>query len=209
MPYLGPKPVNVRSASSLIVDGNLTAGQVNSDGAVIATGAGTFGDDVNITGDVDVTGAISGSLTTASLPAGSVLQVVGNSFSVNQETTSTSLVSTAVTLSITPSSASSRIYFAFTFNHQSSGGADTGALTAILRNDTTNLTINGSTNALIYSANSSNVHHEVTLQGIDSPASTNEVTYTLYHASFSGAASNSSAIRQWGKAFVTLMEIAG
>jgi len=45
MPYLGPKPVNVRSASSLIVDGNLTAGQtalengltVDKDGNTVAT----------------------------------------------------------------------------------------------------------------------------------------------------------------------------
>jgi len=45
MPYLGPKPVNVRSASSLIVDGNLTAGEtalengltVDKDGNTVAT----------------------------------------------------------------------------------------------------------------------------------------------------------------------------
>jgi hypothetical protein len=33
--------------------------QVNSSGAVIATGAGTFGDDVDITGDVTVTGSVT------------------------------------------------------------------------------------------------------------------------------------------------------
>lgn len=37
---------------------SITAGQVNSDGAVIAVGAGVFGDDVDVTGDVTVSGGI-------------------------------------------------------------------------------------------------------------------------------------------------------
>lgn len=36
------------------VDGNLTAGQITSNGAVIATGAGSFGDDVDMAGDLIV-----------------------------------------------------------------------------------------------------------------------------------------------------------
>ena len=59
------------SAASLNIDQNVsttgtptftsvTAGQVNSSGAVIATGAGQFGDDVSVTGDITVTGLVDG-----------------------------------------------------------------------------------------------------------------------------------------------------
>jgi len=44
MPYLGPKPVNVRSASSLIVDGNLTAGGTTSLAGASTTADINFGD---------------------------------------------------------------------------------------------------------------------------------------------------------------------
>jgi hypothetical protein len=51
--------------------------QVNSSGAVIATGAGSFGDDTDITGDLDVTGA--GTFTNSANDAGSVAMLLQNS----------------------------------------------------------------------------------------------------------------------------------
>jgi hypothetical protein len=148
----------------------------------------------------------------ANFGAGAVLQVVSAQFSINETTTSTTLVASSVSASITPSSTSSRIYYSFTFNHQSIGGsAPTGSASAIFRNNSTNLTSNTDSglSALIYSNSAANIHHEVTLQGVDSPSSTSPVTYTLYHARLADLGTTSSQIRNWGKALVTLMEIAG
>jgi hypothetical protein len=154
--------------------------------------------------------AVTGTmLTTAS--AGTILQVVSADFNVSDSTNSINLVASTVTATITPTRTSSRIYYIFTFNHQATGSSSpVGAQTAIFRNNATNLTINSGAglSALIYSSGASNIHHEVTLQGVDSPSSTSPVSYTLYHARLDGGGSTSSEIRNWGKAFVTLMEIA-
>jgi len=155
----------------------------------------------------------SGVPSTAKLPAGTILQVVSARLSINETTTSTSLVaSSSVTATITPTSTSSRIYYSFTFNHQATGGsAPAGAQSAILRNNSTNLTsnVNSGLSALIYSSSAANIHQEVTLQGVDSPASTSPVTYTLYHARLPDLGTTTSEIRNWGSANITLMEIAG
>jgi len=158
----------------------------------------------------DNTGTLLSSSSTANFPSGSVLQVVSAQFNLGESTTSITFVASSVTASITPRSTSSRIYYIFTFNHQATGpSAPTGAQSAIFRNSSTNLTVNGSLGALIYSSAAANIHHEVTLQGVDSPSSTSPVTYTLYHARLDGLGTTTSEIRNWGKAFVTLMEIAG
>lgn len=54
-----------------------TFSQVNSTGAIIATGAGSFGDDTDVTGDLDVTGA--GTFTNSANDAGSVAMLLQNS----------------------------------------------------------------------------------------------------------------------------------
>jgi hypothetical protein len=153
-------------------------------------------------------------LTTAgvpasAMPAGSVIQVVSASFNINEGTTNTTFTASSATASITPRSTSSRIYYIFTFNHQAIGSSSpVGAQSAIFRNGSTNLT-DAVNSALIYSSSASNIHHEVTLQGVDNPSSTSSVTYTLYQAMLGGLGTTTSNIRDWGKTSVTLMEIAG
>ena len=203
MPYLGPKPVNVRSASSLIVDGNLTAGQVNSDGAVIATGAGTFGDDVNITGDVDVTGAISGSLTTASLPAGSVLQVVQ---AVN--TTDTRITSQVdfLTASITPSNASNKILVMGNLASvaRRENGSSEGSFS--LFRGATNLGVFDGISPWNDGATNQRSVGSVSVNYLDSPNSTSSISYIL---KISSVSSSFDINDEGGISSLTLMEIAG
>lgn len=58
--YTGSAWENVAISSTTPTFTSITAGQVNSSGAVIATGAGQFGDDVSVTGDITVTGTVDG-----------------------------------------------------------------------------------------------------------------------------------------------------
>ena len=63
---------------------------------------------VSGSGTIALTNQLSG-MTSASMPAGSVIQAVSSTFGTNTVTTSTSFIDTPVALSITPTSTSSKI----------------------------------------------------------------------------------------------------
>ena len=158
--------------------------------------------------------AAGGTPTAADLglnTTGSVLQVVQGEHSAEQDTTSTSFVSTGLTATITPSSTSSKIYIqvalACSGPYESAGG---GA-TAIYR-------IWDGTSALIQTAHRVNdygnsgmfsfTNHAINY--LHSPSTTSAITYRVDHKFVDGEASRVFNDSGGGsKGTITLIEIAG
>jgi hypothetical protein len=141
----------------------------------------------------------------ATLPTGSVLQVVSSITSTSTSTTSATPVTTGLSASITPTSATSKILVQVvggTCDNVGSTGQQT--LLTIYRNSTnlfgsngTNLTF--STSARIMAPASAGI--------LDSPATTSATTYTLYIASVN-TAGTVSLIAANSVVTMILMEIA-
>jgi hypothetical protein len=110
-------------------------------------------------------------LANAVFPAGCVLQVVSNSNSTQFSTSSTSFVTTNFSASITPKSATSKIYVVSTMCWYGTGKV------TVYRNST-NL---GDSNFGFFSLNNTTAYELSTaLSYLDSPATTSSTTYTIY-----------------------------
>jgi hypothetical protein len=156
-----------------------------------------------------VTGTLSasGGIAKASLPTGSVLQVVQGTYSTQTSTTSNSFVSAGVTASITPSSASSKIFvIAATTVY---GSTTTDVLTTIFRGDTsTGTNVAGGTAAMSTKYNTqASEPSMVTNVFLDSPSTSSAQLYTFaIKSSVSGQLSYAQTANTMGT--ITLMEIA-
>jgi hypothetical protein len=144
-------------------------------------------------------------LPSAALPAGCVLQVVSAVFTATTGTTSTSFVSTVTTASITPKSATNKIYIMASGPSFSLGASY--AITTLYRNNTTNLGSGGFSGLGITGNNPGTYDTSVAFNYLDSPTTTSATTYTVY------LRTNSSAAAYWGDVgavptTITLMEIA-
>jgi len=153
-------------------------------------------------------------ITKASMPSGSVLQVV--SLAANQggsdiSTSSTTFSSTGFSLSITPTSSTSKILVVASGAMTQTLTGGTGCLTTIFRGST-NLA-NGSTNGFAYYENSSGSGFQWvtgTMIVLDSPATTSSTTYTINFRAVNNGAGAGTAyynINYAGNG-ITLMEIA-
>ena len=136
---------------------------------------------------------------------GEVLQVVSNTYQVTSQidTTSTTFITTGLSGTITPTSASSKILAISTFDIKVQAG---------------------STNLVTFYKNGSNIvaqhliqhsaagdYIPATMQYLDSPASTSALTYTVYFRSASGsytASFGGNSYTAFPIGVVTLMEIA-
>lgn len=140
-------------------------------------------------------------ITTAS--AGTILQVVPTSFVGTQiGTANTSFVTTNFSASITPSSASSKVYVVFMGVNLNSNAAYYGAQT--LYRNSTNL---GGTDGMVQNNNSS-AWLPFTISYVDSPATTSSTTYTIYQRTSNAA---NTVYVGWGATAIhtfVLMEIA-
>ena len=147
--------------------------------------------------------AINGTLPSAQLPVGSVLQVVNAAITTQNSTSSSTFVATALTASITPKFSTSKILVLanFTFDNNASGGA--GAF-AIYRNSTQ---LGDSTyGSGLFWGQSSRVQAPTNLSLLDSPATTSSTTYTVYHKVTGGS---NIGFNIGAYATMTLLEIAG
>jgi hypothetical protein len=139
----------------------------------------------------------------ATLPTGSVLQVVNAIYSTEISTTSTSYATTNLTASITPTSATSKILVLTSAPIGKNGTS--GINLQLWRNS-------GSISQLAtnmgYDATSNNFNGYCYVVGyLDSPATTSSTSYTLYYASgTSGQSAKVFANNALGT--ITLMEIA-
>ena len=132
---------------------------------------------------------------------GHVLQVVQGTVSPNVSTTSTSFVTSNLSVSITPKSATSK--FLITLANDYWVAAGNLAMATIFRNST-NL---GGVNGLSFvGAPSSQVECGLSMTVLDSPATTSAITYGSYFRSYGGG----TVYAQNGNipATITVMEIA-
>ena len=150
-------------------------------------------------------GATALQYSTVGATAGQVIQVVTDTDSTERATTSSSFVDvTGVSVSITPSSASNKIFVIAT----GGGGVDGSGLAyyTILR-DSTNLG-NGTSGMQVVRGNSGSVYAGATISVLDSPATTSATTYKVQFRSTSGT-TNAFWGYENGKTSITVMEIKG
>jgi len=126
-------------------------------------------------------------LAKAALPTGSVLQVVMSTATTATTTTSTSYVTTNLSVSITPTSATSKVLVL----HQgmvNTQGSSYWCFYTLYRGGT-NLYASGSQGAAggIYINNGFDNHSPSSIVCLDSPATTSSTTYTIYVKSNNGA----------------------
>jgi hypothetical protein len=159
-----------------------------------------------ITVDTSQNTVLAGTLTTssrgiakASMPAGSVLQVVQGTFSTQTSLTGTTPTATGITATITPTSATSKI-LATAFIPSYNQTAGTNAFYSLYKNGS-NLN-----QMAFFQAGSSTLITPFTAVYFDSPATTSATTYAIYATQAAGGtmtwAFGSSQCN------ITLMEIA-
>jgi len=135
----------------------------------------------NVPPSNDASALTTGTLGTARLPAGSVLQVVKGTVPTTYDTISTTtLTASSLYVDITPSSASSKIYITATFNLDTLGANNAYAT---LFRDSTDLSQTGTAYAHCYV-------NPITIRALfgglivylDSPNSTSSLRYQVYGA---------------------------
>jgi hypothetical protein len=147
--------------------------------------------------------AVTG-LSKGSLPTGSVLQVVSFTYATLVSTTSTSGISTGVTVSITPTSATSKVLVNYNINGVQLTSATNGNVyTDLYRNGSKILNnVTGSQFGTGYSP-----EYSVGFSYLDSPATTSSTAYDVYFKI--GGGSGTAYVQGYSeRSTITLMEIA-
>ena len=157
-----------------------------------------------ITGATGVNQITDNAITAAKLPAGSVLQVLSSRLLSAQSTTSTSYVDTNLSLSITPTAASSKILIQYSFSSVLLSAASAGASFRIMRGSTSLHT--PSVGHQIY-ADASQIYTSFDDMHLDNPSTTSSITYKIQVRT-----QNTTSVVVGDVRFpntITLMEIAG
>ena len=143
---------------------------------------------------------LTGSVPSSAMPAGSVLQVVSYyNANLSASTSSSSYVASSATLSITPSSATSKVLGFFHVNQVNTASGGTQVQIALYR-DGSSLGLIGS-----YKSDAGQLLTSMSASRLDTPNTTSAVVYTIY---FRLAGGPGPAYLQDGGSIV-LMEIAG
>jgi len=153
----------------------------------------------------DATGTVLSSATTTGFPAGSVIQVVNATYSVETSNSTSTYADTGLTATITPTSASSKI-LVFACQVGLAKSNNEGVRLRLLRGATT--IVQMETSAAFTNTTTTNRVGGSSTTFLDSPATTSATTYKTTFASSDNAA---SAQVQSGNttSTITLMEIAG
>lgn len=153
----------------------------------------------------------SGQLPDAAMSSGSVLQVVQATSNINDYTTSASWVATSLSLSITPSSATSKILLLSTATVAMESGNVAGY--AFARNGAIlNPGVTGwGASFLITSAYGAGYGYPWSENWLDAPATTAATTYSVYYRVDSGGPAhfNGRGYNNGGTATLIAVEIAG
>ena len=162
----------------IIIDGTGTISGVSATGLTTAQ-------------TVSASSITTGTLPKGQLPTGSVLQILTDTQSGEQSTTSTSFTNTALSVTITPTSSTSKIFLLYT-GSSGNDGAQESYLTFV--RNSTNLG-NGTAGLMRIWFNGSSSYHfaGMSMSFLDSPATTSAVTYTVQFRTNSGIAYISGA----------------
>ena len=168
---------------------------------------------LGITDGTIVAGDIaSGAITAAKLASGvggKVLQVLSATDNSNYSTTSTSFISSSNTMSITitPSSASNKIYvIASTCVYNNTNQSYTSAT---IYRDTTNLGNGNLGMGSVWGSNSSIPNVPMTMHYLDSPASTSALTYQVRYRAVGSGTAYLNGLDANNQGAITVFEIAG
>ena len=150
--------------------------------------------------------AVTG-LSKASLPTGSVLQVVQSIYTTEVTNSTSTLADTGLSASITPTSSTSKVLIMVTQScNKNSGNANSGVDIKLFRNATDLGYWFGY--AIGYNGGSSVFIGSSSFQYLDSPATTSSTTYKTQFRNDIGAASVAVQADGLGASTITLLEIA-
>ena len=155
---------------------------------------------VSGSGTIALTNQLSG-MTSASVPAGSVIQVLTNKGSTGLSLTSQTFVTSGMSLAITPSSTSSKILAMFLCKSVTTLAANT-SINVHLRRSGTDVSI---VNYYTAQQGGNQTVPVGTMHTLDSPNTTSEITYEVFVQE--GGVSGTVQIN--GPLELTLMEIKG
>ena len=158
-------------------------------------------------GSANATLITSGTLPGARLPTGSVLQVANATYSTTTSTSTTTYADSGLTVSITPSSATSKVLVLVSINGVSKSGVDC-CLNARLNRDATS--ISNITGLAAYTGTTATGTGSAAFNYLDSPASTSSTTYKVQIASSNAGRSvsiNDYAAVLGSVSAITVMEI--
>jgi len=160
-----------------------------------------------VNADINASAAIAGTKLSG---AGKVLQVVQGSLTSAFSTTSTSFVTSGLTASITPSSASNKVLILVTCCNCYTQVGNLSGHTTIYLNNTTNLAPQGSANYKSFGTSYSAAGTTTVTHGysfLHSPSTTSSTIYTVYAVAESGTTFHIHV--NGGSSYINLLEIAG
>lgn len=150
----------------------------------------------------------NGKVTTSAQPVGAVLQVVQNTFSTSVGTSSTTYVDTGLTVSITPTSSTSKILVVVTALSSAAGsqGINSSSSWNIVRNTTQLMETVQRTYS--YAGGAAGIYTSLPTASafLDSPATTSTTTYKVQQKC--NTAANAYINGDGGTSVITVMEIA-
>jgi hypothetical protein len=190
--------------ASLIVAGNTSGSVTISAPDVASTPTLTL---PTVSGTILTTASSGQSIPKAALPTGSVLQVIQATTSSIITTNSTSFVTSGLSLSITPTSSTSKVLVMLIGGGAYNGAAGASVYTTIYRGSTD---LGYSTYGLerLYSGSSTAILSPHSAMVLDSPSTTSSTTYTAYFKSSSGGATVNFSYNDGGITTLIAMEIA-
>jgi hypothetical protein len=142
----------------------------------------------------------------ASMPLGSVLQVVNATYETATSTSSTSFVTTGLNASITPSSSSNKVLVMFSV-YVSSPATNDAVFATVFRGTTSGTNLGNATSGFgaAQSPGGANTRSVVSAMYLDSPSTSSSQTYTV---AFLAQSNTAVAQANSAKSTLTLMEIA-
>ena len=165
---------------------------------------------VTIDGTTGVSLVQDGVITDASLPAGSVLQVVQGTTTSDTTVSSTTYTDTTLTASITPSSTSSKILVVVSQSTYASRASGSARIEFKLLKDSTSLQTFNYASSVVTGASNTEMGNIIALSYLDSPATTSSVTYkTQGRVSTTNNGQEARFQVSSSPSTITLMEIAG
>jgi hypothetical protein len=147
---------------------------------------------------------LTGSVPKAALPTGSVLQVVQGTYSTETETSSSSYIDTGLSVSITPTSSTSKILALLDMNGVGKNSNNTSVKISLVRGATL---LVAAVDAGYTGTSTASYIGSVAITFLDSPSTTSSTTYKAQFSSGAGSAS-ARICSSSSTSILTLMEIA-